>query len=117
MTIHDWAIFANQCLRVIEHPDIPVTNKEARLLDSVVHVAGNWMAQPKTHGIEGDLPLKKLHQCADVEQIIHTIHKAFPEINEKTLEATLHRVQEVARGKGKEATESVFQTFPMSVMS
>jgi hypothetical protein len=92
-------------MQVIAHHDIPVTNKEARLHDSVVHVAGNWMAQPKAHGIESDLPLKKLHHCTDAEQIIHIIHKAVPESDDPTLEGTLHKLQELAhrteKGVGK----------------
>ncbi len=108
MSIHDWGLFADSVMQVIKHPDIPVTNKEARLQTSVVHVAGNWMAQPKAHGIEGDLPLKKLHQCTDAEQIIHIIQKAIPEIKESTLESTLRKVHELshksveARGKPAE---------------
>jgi len=101
MTIHDWGIFADQVMKAIEHPDVPVTNKEARLHDSVIHVAGNWSAQPKAHGIEGEFPLKKLHQCTDAEQILHLIHKALPEIKEQTLEGALHKIQEVAKTAGK----------------
>ncbi len=99
MTIHDWGIFAEHVLKAIEHPGVPMTNKEAKLHDSVFHVAGNWGAQPKAHGIEGDLPLKKLHQCTDAEQILHVIQKSLPQVTEGTLEGALHKIQELARAK------------------
>lgn len=106
MTIHDWGIFADQVMKAIEHTDVPVTNKEARLQESTVHVAGNWAAQPKTHGIEGDLPLKKLHQCTDAEQVVHIIHKALPEVSSPTLEGSLRQIQDLAKKTGKSPAPS-----------
>jgi hypothetical protein len=101
MTIHDWGIFAEHALKAIEHPGMPVTNKEARLHDAAIHVANNWMAQPKAHGIEGELPLKKLHQCTDAEQILHIIQKSVPQATENTLEGALHKILELAKSSGK----------------
>jgi hypothetical protein len=110
MTIHDWGVFADLVMKAIEHPGAPVTNKEARLRDAVVHVAGNWLAQPKGHGIEGELPLKKLHQCTDAEQIVHSIHKALPQISEQSLEGMLHAIQNLVKAAEKAPRQGMHAT-------